>query len=97
MRLLLALTIVLACPTTASAASYAGAPLRQDGMRLPARVQGDDVALAVGGRFAARFWPGVNLGATVPGHAPGELAPTRADYDRWLKSIGALDARVVRV
>jgi hypothetical protein len=97
MRLLLALAILLACPATAAAGSFAGAPLRQDGLRLPARVQGDDLALAVGGRFSARFWPGVNLGATVPGHAPGELAPARADYDRWLKGIGALGARVVRV
>ena len=33
------------------------------------------------------FWPGVNLGATVPGRHPGELAPTRADYDRWLDGV----------
>ena len=44
-----------------------------------------------------RFWAGVNLGATTPGHAPGELSPTRADYDRWLAGIGSLGARVVRV
>ena len=41
-------------------------------------MSGQDLQLAINGGFAPRFWPGVNLGVTVPGHAPGELAPTRA-------------------
>ncbi|MCW3039338.1 MAG: hypothetical protein JWM31_1243, partial [Solirubrobacterales bacterium] len=45
----------------------------------------------------ARFWPGVNLGATLPGTFPGQLAPTRADYDRWLTGMGALGVRLLRV
>lgn len=69
----------------------------RDGLKLPARVQGAGVAAAEGGRFTPRFWAGVNLGVTVPGHQPGELAPTREDYDRWLDGIGELGARVVRV
>ncbi len=76
---------------------YAGAPVERDGLRLPARVQGDGVALALGGGFERRFWPGVNLGATLPGHHPGELAPTRRDYDRWLDGMSALGVRAVRV
>jgi hypothetical protein len=76
---------------------YSGAPVAQGELRLPARVQGSRLALAVDGRFEPRFWPGVNLGVTVPGHAPGELAPTRADYDRWLDGMRGLGARVVRV
>ena len=39
----------------------------------------------------------MNLGVTVPGHAPGELAPTRKDYDRWLDGMQDLGVRVVRV
>jgi hypothetical protein len=62
---------------------------------LPARVQGDRIVLTQG--KSPSFWAGVNLGATIPGHSPGELAPSRADYDRWLDGIGALGARVVRV
>jgi len=54
------------------------------GLKLPARVQGRQWALGFKGRFAGRFWPGVNLGVTVPGRHPGELAATRANYDRWL-------------
>ena len=83
--------------STAHAASYAGKPIRQGGVTLPARVSGDDVQLAINGRFATRFWPGVNLGVTVPGHAPGELAPTRKDYDRWLDGMRELGVKVVRV
>ena len=81
----------------ATAAPAAGAPVRQDGLKLPARVQGTSIAAAGGGGFVPRFWTGVNLGVTTPGHQPGELAPTRADYDRWLAGIGSLGARVVRV
>ena len=76
---------------------YAGTTLERAGLKLPARVQGRDLALGYEGRFAKRFWPGVNLGVTVPGRHPGELAPTRADYDRWLDGMQDLGARVVRV
>jgi hypothetical protein len=71
--------------------------IEQEGLRLPARVQDEKLALAVDGRFEPRFWPGVNLGVTTPGHHPGELAPTREDYDRWLDGMRRLGARVVRV
>ncbi|WP_053227785.1 hypothetical protein [Solirubrobacter soli] len=83
MRLALALLalLVLAAPAQAQ--------------EVPARVQGDKIVLTQG--KTPSFWAGVNLGATLPGHAPGELAPSRADYDRWLTGIGDLDAKVVRV
>jgi hypothetical protein len=68
-----------------------------NGLRLPARVQGTTLATATEDGWDPRFWPGVNLGATIPGRQPGEVAPTRADYDRWLEGIGELGARVVRV
>ena len=75
----------------------ADAPIEQGGLDLPARVEGSRLALAVDGRFEPRFWPGVNLGATTPGHLPGELAPTREDYDRWLDGMRRIGARVVRI
>lgn len=84
-------------PRLPAGPSYAGTPLRVGGLIVPARAQGEDVALAVNGRFSARFWPGVNLGATVPGTDPGQLAPSRADYDRWLAGMGELGVRLLRV
>ena len=67
------------------------------GLTLPARVEGRSVAAATENGFVPAFWPGVNLGSTIPGHQPGEVAATRRDYDRWLSGIGDLGARVSRI
>jgi hypothetical protein len=66
-------------------------------LRVPARVQGLRLAVDVHGRYETRFWAGVNLGSTVPGTLPGQVAATRADYDRWLPEIASLGATVIRV
>jgi hypothetical protein len=80
------------------AADYRGTPARVGGLQLPGRVHGEDLELATAGQgFQPRFWPGVNLGSTVPGHFPGELAQTRADYRRWLPEMAALGTRALRV
>ncbi len=93
--LALALALATGCGSSASEPAYTTVTL--NGLRLPARVQGPRLAVATEAGWDARFWPGVNLGATVPGRQPGEVAPTRQDYDRWLEGIGELGARVVRV
>ena len=66
-------------------------------LHVPARAQDGAILAQSGSRYVKRFWSGVDLGATVPGTLPGELATTRADYDRWLRGMGALGANVVRV
>jgi hypothetical protein len=68
-----------------------------DGLTLPARVEGRAIAGAGKDGFIRLFCAGVNLGSTVPGRQPGEVAATRADYDRWLTGIGDLGARVIRI
>lgn len=40
---------------------------------------------------------GVNLAIAKPGTFPGELAATRADYDRWLIDIGKMNVNVIRI
>ncbi len=77
--------------------SFAGSPVREGALLLPARVEGEEISLGMGDRFEPRFWPGVNLGPTVPGTFPGELAGTRADFDRWLEEMGELGVRLLRV
>jgi hypothetical protein len=85
-------------PASAHATDWAGHPTQIGGLTVPARATATGVELSVGGgAFAPRFWAGVNLGATIPGHDPGELAIPRAEYDRWLGEMGALGVRVVRV
>ncbi len=43
------------------------------------------------------FLPGMDLGATTPGHQPGELAMAAPQYARWLDEMGALGVRSIRI
>lgn len=43
------------------------------------------------------FIKGVNIGAGVPGNFPGEFGATKADYLRWFKYIGEMNANTIRV
>jgi len=85
-------------PVPHLAADYQGKPARVGGLQLPGRVRGDFLELSTPDKgFQPRFWPGVNLGSTVPGRFPGELAQTRADYRRWLPEMASLGTRALRV
>ena len=79
--------------------AYAPPPPRalEHGLRLPAKVVGEEVRVASGETFVPHFWAGVNLGASVPGQQPGAVAATRRDYDRWFAEMGELGVTVVRV
>jgi hypothetical protein len=84
--------------TSARASDWASRPIEIGGLTVPARATETGVELSRGGGlFVPKFWAGVNLGATIPGHDPGELAITRAEYARWLTEMGALGVRVIRV
>ena len=62
------------------------------------RVGDDGFEVAVdGGGFDPLSVRGVNLGMAKPGRFPGEAAITRAEYDRWLETMGELNVNVVRV
>lgn len=43
------------------------------------------------------FMKGVNVGATIPGHFPGELAISKETYLRWFEMIYDMNANVIRV
>ncbi|MDQ3854958.1 MAG: hypothetical protein M3281_01015 [Chloroflexota bacterium] len=68
-----------------------------NGVRLSFAVRDGHLAQYDGRAWRPRFWTGVNLGATTPGHFPGELAPTREDYLRWFASMKRMNADVVRI
>jgi hypothetical protein len=72
-------------------------PMEVAGLTVPAQVEGRGVAAATESGFTPLFWAGVNLGSTVPGTQPGEVAATRADYDRWFLDMGEFGVRVVRI
>lgn len=77
--------------------SFRGEPARTRGLRAPARATRSAVQLATPSGFRDRFWAGVNLGSTTPGHLPGEVSARAADYRRWFPQMAALGVRVVRV
>ncbi|MBV9920839.1 MAG: hypothetical protein JOY78_08330, partial [Pseudonocardia sp.] len=93
-----ALAAFVLLPASAGAADWGSRPIQVDGLTVPARASAEGVELSRGGGlFVPRFWAGVNLGVTIPGHDPGELAIPRSDYDRWLAEMGELGVRVLRV
>lgn len=76
--------------------SWAPAPRRVRGLSV--------VATAANGRYSLHtkhgdvpFLAGVNLGATTPGHQPGELAITASQYRRWFVEMGQVGFRSVRI
>jgi len=66
-------------------------------VKLVSRVEGDRITAYEDGAWHQRFWYGINLGATTPGHQPGELSPSYEDYQRWLKEMSELGVEVLRV
>jgi hypothetical protein len=66
------------------------------GLRSVATAEGTTFALhtATGDRT---FLPGVNLGSTTPGHLPGELSISAAQYRNWFAAMGWLGLRVIRI
>lgn len=67
------------------------------GLAMATKVQGTEVRVWRDGAFRTMFWAGVNLGSSVPGHEPGAVAASRADYERWFTEMGALGITTIRV
>lgn len=69
----------------------------EDGIKYISKTDGRDFLVYKNGKWEKTFLKGVNIGATIPGHFPGELAITKEDYLRWFKYIDEMDADVIRV
>lgn len=76
--------------------NWGPAPDQVDGLVRLAFTEGDRFVVQTAGGDRD-FIPGVNLGATVPGYAPGELAVSAGDYRRWFPMMTELGFRAVRV
>ncbi|MBL0386410.1 S-layer homology domain-containing protein [Tumebacillus sp. ITR2] len=68
-----------------------------NGIKQITAVKNGHIALFDGTNWNTKFWNGVNLGATTPGHYPGELSPTKQDYLRWFQQMKAMNVDLVRV
>jgi|GEM_PF-221707 len=80
-----------------SSASSTAAVFESNGIKQIAKVEGRHLTLFDGTDWNPAFWAGINLGATTPGHYPGELTPTREDYLRWFKQMQEMNVKVVRI
>lgn len=85
-----------AAPKALPTRSWAPAPSRVDGLSRIARTEGERMLLSTASGDID-FVPGVNLGATVPGTSPGELAVTAAEYRSWFPQIASLGLRALRI
>ena len=104
--LLALLALALACaaagcgstpaPSSSAPSSWAPQPDERAGLSRLAFTEGDKFYLqtASGPRS---FIAGVNLGSTIPGTLPGELATRASDYRRWFPQMAALGLRAIRI
>ena len=83
-------------PSSSAPSSWAPRPDERAGLSRLAFTEGDKFYLqTASGRRS--FIAGVNLGSTIPGTLPGELATRASDYRRWFPQMAALGLRAIRV
>lgn len=66
-------------------------------INMVSRVEGEDIFVYSNSEWQKKFYFGVNLGATTPGHHPGELSPSYEDYLRWFEDMEELGIDMLRV
>jgi hypothetical protein len=68
-----------------------------NGMNVKFRTQGENFEVYENQKWKSFFAKGVNLGATIPGYDPGELAIDKATFLRWFAQIKQMGSNVIRV
>ncbi len=76
---------------------YVNLKLVENNVNIKFRTKGNFFEIYNGKEWKKMFVRGVNLGATVPGHFPGELPIQKEDYLRWFKQIQEMGANTIRV
>lgn len=69
----------------------------KNGLQYVAKTDNQEYYFYEDGEWNPVFLTGVNMGATVPGNFPGELAIPYETYMRWFGQIADMHAKVVRV
>ncbi|MGM0556716.1 MAG: hypothetical protein ACQEVA_10095 [Myxococcota bacterium] len=64
---------------------------------VPFSTTEDELTVRTGDSYEPIFLKGVNLGVSVPGTLPGELAATREQYASWFDQMSEIGMNVVRV
>jgi hypothetical protein len=71
-------------------------PVTAGGVTMPAKVGGEYLQIYQDNSWKDVLIKGVNMGMGKPGKFPGETAITRAEYLRWFKYIGEMNANAIR-
>ncbi|MBM7572977.1 hypothetical protein JOC48_003525 [Aquibacillus albus] len=69
----------------------------ENGAQIKFRTKKDQVEIYKDERWSPFFVKGVNLGASLPGHFPGELSIKKEDYLRWFEMIQEMGANTIRI
>lgn len=69
----------------------------KNGIKRTASVVDGQLAVYDGKDWQKSFWPGINFGATTPGHYPGQVSPTKEDYLRWFPMMQDMNIKAVRI
>jgi hypothetical protein len=93
---LAAAVLLTGCNSPPVTSDWAPRPAAAGGLTYVAHTQGDKLLLSTQGG-AVDFVPGVNVGSTIPGSQPGELAVSAEEYSRWFSQMSTLGLRAVRV
>ncbi|CAH1223991.1 hypothetical protein PAECIP111891_05597 [Paenibacillus allorhizoplanae] len=67
------------------------------GIHVKFKTEGTNVEEYTNEAWQPYFAKGINMGATVPGHFPGELVISEDEYERWFGMIQDMGANVIRV
>ncbi len=86
-----------ALPSWTPPGSLAPDPEVVDGLTRIAHQDGPERLVLRTASGEVDYLTGVNVGATVPGHAPGELAVDRPTWVRWFELIARTGVHAVRV
>lgn len=70
---------------------------RFDDNPVPFSTNEDELTIWNGSEYLPFFVKGMNLGVSVPGTFPGELAATRAQYGRWFEQIKNAGFNTIRL
>jgi hypothetical protein len=68
-----------------------------NGREMPFKVSRDQLAICDGRDYVPVFLKGINLGVSIPGTQPGQLAASAEDYQRWFRLIKEAGYNAVRV
>ncbi|WP_027956214.1 hypothetical protein [Halobacillus kuroshimensis] len=69
----------------------------QNGSQMTFRTQDDQFEVYRDESWSPLFIKGINMGATLPGHFPGELPISKDDYLRWFEMIDEMGVNTIRI